>query len=147
MGGAGLVVDDLEGSGIGGGGQAFTDLLGNRGVGQTTEVTGRRRRPRGARRRHARKLNVNHETLRNWVGALRRKRTTPGGPVSADERTEPARLRRRIAELELEREILRDAAAESTGQRNGAAVSAQSDVEAERIRGHWTSLTSDGYGL
>jgi transposase len=31
----------------------------------------------------ARELDVNHETLRNWVGALRRERAAPGGPVSA----------------------------------------------------------------
>ena len=58
----------------------------------------------------ARELDVNHETLRNWVGALRRERTTPGGPASADERAELAQLRRRIAELELEKEILKKAA-------------------------------------
>ncbi len=33
----------------------------------------------------ARELDVNHETLRNWVGALKRERATPGGPVSGDE--------------------------------------------------------------
>ena len=34
----------------------------------------------------ARELDVNHETLRNWVGALKWERATPGGPVSGDER-------------------------------------------------------------
>jgi transposase len=58
----------------------------------------------------AREFDINHETLRNWVGALRRERSTPSGPVSADERAELARLRRRVAELELEREILKKAA-------------------------------------
>jgi transposase len=58
----------------------------------------------------ARELDVNHETLRNWVGALKRERATPGGPVSGDERAELARLRRRVAELELEKEILKKAA-------------------------------------
>ena len=58
----------------------------------------------------ARELDVNHETLRNWVGALKRERATAGGPVSADERAEIARLRRRVAELELEKEILKKAA-------------------------------------
>ncbi len=50
-------------------------------------------------------LGVNHETLRNWVGALKRERAAPGGPVSSDERAELAelaRLRCRVAELELE---------------------------------------------
>ncbi|MGY1673860.1 MULTISPECIES: transposase [unclassified Geodermatophilus] len=58
----------------------------------------------------ARELDVNHETLRNWVGALKRERAAPGGPVSGDERAELARLRRRVAELELEKEILKKAA-------------------------------------
>jgi transposase len=58
----------------------------------------------------AREPDVNHETLRNWVAALRRERVAPGGPVSADERAEIARLRRRVAELELEKEILKKAA-------------------------------------
>ncbi|MDP5181565.1 transposase [Blastococcus sp. BMG 814] len=55
----------------------------------------------------ARGLDLNHETLRNWVAVLRAERAAPGGPVSADERAELARLRRRVAELELERKILR----------------------------------------
>ena len=58
----------------------------------------------------ARELDVNHETLRNWVASLRRERAAPGGPVSVDERAEIARLRRRVAELELEKEILKRAA-------------------------------------
>ena len=58
----------------------------------------------------ARELDVNHETLRNWVAALRRARARPGGPVGVDERAELARLRRRVAELELEKEILKKAA-------------------------------------
>jgi transposase len=47
----------------------------------------------------ARELDVNHETLRNWVAAPRRERAMPGGPVSSDERAEIARLRRMVAEL------------------------------------------------
>jgi transposase len=45
----------------------------------------------------ARELDINHETLRNWVAALRRERARPGRPVSADERAELTRLRRRVA--------------------------------------------------
>ncbi|MGY1683803.1 hypothetical protein [Geodermatophilus sp. SYSU D01176] len=48
----------------------------------------------------SRELDINNKTLRNWVGALRREQATPGGPVSGDE---PAELRRRVAELELEK--------------------------------------------
>jgi transposase len=67
----------------------------------------------------ARELDVNHETLRNWVAAMRKERATPGGPITADERAELNRLRRQVAELELEKEILRKAAvffAKETGR-------------------------------
>lgn len=67
----------------------------------------------------ARELDVNHETLRNWVAAMRKERATPGGPISPDERAELNRLRRQVAELELEKEILRKAAvffAKETGR-------------------------------
>ena len=67
----------------------------------------------------ARELDINRETLRSWVAALRRERTTPGGSVGADERAELGRLRRRVAELELEKEILKEAAvffAKETGR-------------------------------
>lgn len=63
-----------------------------------------------------RELGVNHETLRNWVNAA--KRAGQGGPgrhgddeqISAGEREELRRLRKKVAELELEKEILRKAA-------------------------------------
>lgn len=64
-----------------------------------------------------RELGVNHETLRGWVKAARRveERTAgggrEGGEVSADEREELRRLRKKVAELELEKDILRKAAA------------------------------------
>jgi transposase len=63
-----------------------------------------------------RELGVNHETLRNWVNAAKRadEATAGGGPVgqvSGDEREELRRLRKKVAELELEKEILRKAAA------------------------------------
>jgi transposase len=65
----------------------------------------------------ARELGVNHETLRNWVNAerIRRNPSTTGRgraeePVSAEEREELRRLRKKVAELELEKEILRKAA-------------------------------------
>jgi transposase len=61
-----------------------------------------------------RELGVNHETLRNWVNAAKRAEATagghgPAGQVSADERAELTRLRKKVAELELEKEILRKA--------------------------------------
>ena len=65
----------------------------------------------------ARELGVNHETLRNWVNAERSRRNpaigrgrAEEGPVSAEEREELRRLRKKVAELELEKEILRKAA-------------------------------------
>ena len=64
----------------------------------------------------ARELGVNHETLRGWVNAAKRadQRTAarPGGrdELSASERDELRRLRKRLAEVELEKEILRKAA-------------------------------------
>lgn len=67
----------------------------------------------------ARELGVNHETLRNWVAAMRKERAAPGGPITADDRAELVRPRRKVAELELEKEILRKAAvffAKETGR-------------------------------
>lgn len=58
-------------------------------------------------------LGVNHETLRNWVNAARQAEAGQrdgAEPISADEREELRRLRKKVAELELEKEILRKAA-------------------------------------
>jgi transposase len=58
-------------------------------------------------------LGVNHETLRNWVNAAKRAGSAPrdgAESISADEREELRRLRKKVAELELEKEILRKAA-------------------------------------
>jgi transposase-like protein len=63
-----------------------------------------------------RELGVNHETLRNWVNAARRAEQAGSGggdrsgEVSAGQRDELRRLRKKVAELELEKEILRKAA-------------------------------------
>lgn len=60
--------------------------------------------------------SVNHETLRNWVNAAKtadaagRVRGRSGEPVDADEREELRRLRKQVAELQVEKEILRKAA-------------------------------------
>jgi transposase len=65
-----------------------------------------------------RELGVNHETLRNWVAAAKRtdeqragRSSAAGAELSNTERDELRRLRRKVAELELEQEILRKAAA------------------------------------
>ena len=61
-------------------------------------------------------LGVNHETLRNWVNAANqadaggRGRARPEGELGVDKRDELRRLRKKVAELELEKEILRKAA-------------------------------------
>lgn len=70
-------------------------------------------------RKVADELGVSHETLRNWVRSERAEHGRPGGPLTADERTELSRLRRQVAELELEKEILKKAAvyfAKETGR-------------------------------
>ena len=60
-------------------------------------------------------LGVNRETLRLWVKAAREGTalTSRAGsdPVGVEEREELRQLRARVAELELEKEILRKAAA------------------------------------
>jgi transposase len=59
-------------------------------------------------------LGVNHETLRNWVTAVKRAEAGQfdgAEQISAGERDELCRLRKKVAELELEKEILRKAAA------------------------------------
>ena len=62
-----------------------------------------------------RELGVNHETLRNWVNAAKRAeqkpgRHDPGEELTVSERDELRRLRKKLAEVELEKEILRKAA-------------------------------------
>jgi transposase len=60
----------------------------------------------------ARELGLSHETLRNWV---KRDRIDRGqgepGALTSDQLEELRRLRREVAELRTEREILRKAAA------------------------------------
>ncbi len=64
-------------------------------------------------------LGVNHETLRTWVAAERRARAAGPAASGADERLELARLRRKVAELELEPEILKKPRSSSRGRRGG----------------------------
>ena len=62
-----------------------------------------------------RELGVNHETLRGWVNAAKRAEQAAGAgrdngdELDAGEREELRRLRKKVAELELEKEILRKA--------------------------------------
>lgn len=61
-------------------------------------------------RQIARELGVNHETLRGWVRAAERAQTGRVDQVTDSERDELRRLRARVAELELEKDIPRKAA-------------------------------------
>jgi transposase len=59
----------------------------------------------------ARELGVNHETLRSWVKNAEDAWATPSNASSAVDQEELRTLRKRVAELELEKDILRKAAA------------------------------------
>jgi transposase len=61
-------------------------------------------------RQVARELGVNHETLRNWVRTAEQAQAGPVDAVAVDQE-ELRALRKRVAELELEKDILREAAA------------------------------------
>ncbi|MEV6449663.1 transposase [Amycolatopsis sp. NPDC051716] len=62
-------------------------------------------------RQIARELGVNHETLRSWVNVA--KQAAEAGPSAEDQAVadEVTRLRKQVAELQKEKEILRKAAA------------------------------------
>ena len=62
----------------------------------------------------ARELGLCHETLRNWVRGVQRRTPAAGsadGLSIADKDAELSRLRAQVAELQVEKEILRKAAA------------------------------------
>jgi transposase len=57
----------------------------------------------------ARELGVNAETLRSWVNTAKKAQEAP--PDRPDDSDEVRALRKRVAELEVEKDILRKAAA------------------------------------
>ena len=73
----------------------------------------------------ARELDLTPSALGNWVRQARADRSQGKTGLTTEERTELARLRKENRELRMERDILKKAAAGSTGQCNsGRSVSA-----------------------
>jgi transposase len=55
----------------------------------------------------ARDLGICSGTLENWLAKDRRRRMGGNGRLSEDERAELVRLRRQVAELQMERDVLK----------------------------------------
>ena len=73
--------------------------------------------------RVARELDLTESTLRIWVERARADRTKGRTGVTTEEREELRRLRKEVRTLRTEREILKKAAAGSTGRCNSGSIS------------------------
>ena len=96
----------------------------------------------GALKRVGDQLGINPETLRNWViQAEIDEGHRPG--TTTDDATRLAELEKENRELRRANAILKSAPAESTGQRNSAAVSLSAGVSKSRVlRGREFSLAA-----
>ena len=86
----------------------------------------------------AKDLDVHENVLRKWVRELREEpqEAFPGNGKQKAQDIEIARLRKEVAKLKMERDILKKAAVLSTGQSNTLAASVSAgDVKPSVLRG------------
>ena len=82
----------------------------------------------------ARDLDLTRSALRTWVERARADRTKgKSGGLTTAEREELGKLRKQVRELTMERDILKEAAASSTGHRNDSLQSTGWRLEAQRL--------------
>ncbi len=90
----------------------------------------------------AREIGVGEQLLGRWVGIERSRLVDPPHALDPDERAELERLRPENAELRMDREFLKKATAESTGQRNRAASLSAGVSKSRVLRGRVFSLAA-----
>jgi transposase-like protein len=83
----------------------------------------------------AREIGVGEQLLGRWVAVERARMVDPPEALDVDERAELERLRRENAELRMDREFLKKAALDSTGQRNSGASLSAGVSKPSRLRG------------